>query len=137
MNNAKGGAERVLSIVVNGLADKGYEVTLLTFDERGLDTFYDIGSNVKRISLGIGNSGKKAGLSETVARMRAIRKIIKVRQPDIVIPFMHSMFIPVAFTLFGLKTPIIASEHIVPQHYKKKGHEYLLLLLSFLLEKKK
>jgi glycosyltransferase involved in cell wall biosynthesis len=130
MSNAKGGAERVLSFVVNGLAEKGYEVTLLTFDERDLNTFYEIHPAVKRISLGIGNAEKNASLSETIARMRALRRIVKVRKPDIIIPFMHSMFIPMSFSLVGCKVPIIASEHIVPQYYKKKRYQYLLLLLS-------
>jgi glycosyltransferase involved in cell wall biosynthesis len=130
MNNAKGGAERVLSFVMNGLVNKGYEVSLLTFDERGLDTFYSVDNKIKRISLGIGNAEKPAGLIETIARMRALRCVVKVRRPDIVIPFMHSMFIPMAFALIGLKIPVIASEHIVPKHYKKKKHEFIILMLS-------
>jgi glycosyltransferase involved in cell wall biosynthesis len=130
MNNAKGGAERVLSFVVNGLVERGHEITLLTFDERGLDTFYQLDHNIKRVSLGIGHAEKKAGLFETIARMRAIRRVVQVRKPDIIVPFMHSMFIPTAFALIGVNVPIIASEHIVPMHYKKKRHEFLLLILS-------
>ena len=79
---------------------------------------------------------KKQGLRETIARMRAIRRVVQVRKPDIVIPFMHSMFIPMAFALIGMKIPIIASEHIVPRHYKKKKREYFLLLLSSFFVKK-
>lgn len=136
MNNAKGGAERVLSYVVNGLAEKEYDVTLMTFDERGLDTFYEIDERIKRVSLAIGNSKTSSGWRETLARMRAMRRVVQVRKPDIVIPFMHSMFIPMAFGLIGVKTHIIASEHIVPKHYRKKWHEFLLLMLSsFFVEK--
>ena len=136
MNNAKGGAERVLSFVVNGLVEKGHEVTLLTFDERGLDTFYKIDDEVKRVSLGIGRAEQKAGVMETIGRMRAMRRVVQVRKPDLIIPFMHSMFIPMSFALVGIKTPIIASEHIVPMHYKKKRHEFILLMLSSFLVKK-
>lgn len=136
MKNAKGGAERVLSFVINGLADKGYDVTLLTFDERGLGSFYEIDERVKRVSLAIGNSKNKSGWRETLARMRAMRRVVQVRAPDVVIPFMHSMFIPMAFALIGVKTHIIASEHIVPKHYRKKWDEFLLLMLSsFFVEK--
>lgn len=130
MNNAKGGAERVLSFVVNGLASKGYDVTLLTFDKRGTDSFYHLDSAVKRISLGIRHSEKRAGLIETLARMKAIRRIVQVRKPDIIIPFMHSMFIPMAFSLLGVKCPVIASEHIVPMHYKSRKIEFILLIVS-------
>jgi glycosyltransferase involved in cell wall biosynthesis len=136
MNNAKGGAERVLSIVMNGLAEKGYDISLMTFDGRGLDSFYDIDSRIKRLSLAIGKSNQRAGILETFARIKAMRRVVQVRKPDIVIPFMHSMFIPLSFALIGIKIPIIASEHIVPMHYKKKKHEYLLLMVSSFFVKK-
>lgn len=136
MKNAKGGAEKVLSIVVNGLAKKGYDITLLTFDGRGLGTFYKIDDTVKKISLGIGDSADHSHVRETLARMRAMRKIVKVRKPDIVIPFMHSMFIPMAFALIGMKIKIIASEHIVPMHYRKKKFQYILLMLSYFFVQK-
>lgn len=136
MSNAKGGAERVLSVVMNGLVEKGYDVSLLTFDERGLDSFYKIDPKISRVSLAIGHSGQKAGFGETMARMRAIRRVVQVRKPDIVVPFMHSMFIPVAFALMGMRVPVLASEHIVPMHYRKKWHEYILLMLASLFVNK-
>lgn len=136
MTDAKGGAEKVLAIVMNGLVNKGHDITLLTFDERGIDTFYEIDKRIKRVSLGIGKSSEHAGFIETTARMKAMRKVVKVRKPDVIIPFMHSMFIPMSLALIGLSTPVIASEHIVPQHYKKKWTEFLLLMISSLFVKK-
>lgn len=136
MSNAKGGAEKVLAVVMNGLAERGYDLTLLTFDNRGVGTFYKLDPRIKRVSLGIGSSSKRSRFRETIARMRAIRKVVLVRKPDIVIPFMHSMFVPTALTLIGTGIPVIASEHIVPKHYRKNMLEFLLLIISILLVKK-
>ncbi|MGE4313759.1 MAG: glycosyltransferase family 4 protein [Pseudobdellovibrionaceae bacterium] len=136
MSNAKGGAEKVLAVVMNGLAERGYDLTLLTFDNRGVGTFYKLDPRIKRVSLGIGSSSKRSRFIETWARMRAIRKVVMVRKPDIVIPFMHSMFVPTTLTLAGTGIPVIASEHIVPKHYSKNRLEYLLLIIAVLLARK-
>ena len=130
MNNAKGGAERVLSQVASGLAKKGHDVSLLTYDRLGGKSYYPLDKGVKRISLGIGKSQERANFNETLGRIKAIRRVLQVRKPDIVIPFMHSSFIPVSLASAGLGIPIIASEHIVPMHYKTRPAQFLLLLLS-------
>lgn len=130
LNNSKGGAERVLAQVASGMAKIGHDVSLMTYDKLGGHSYYPLDPKVQRISLGIGNSQKSASINETTARIKAIRRVLQVRKPDIVIPFMHSMFIPVALAAIGLKTPVIASEHIVPAHYKHRPLQFILLIAS-------
>jgi glycosyltransferase involved in cell wall biosynthesis len=136
MNNSKGGAERVLALVASGLAKMGHDVTLLTYDKLGGESYYPLDSKVSRISLGIGNSKESASVNETTARIKAMRRVLQVRQPDIVIPFMHSMFIPMALASIGLHIPVLASEHIVPAHYKTRPLQFILLLMSTFFIKK-
>lgn len=133
LNNSKGGAERVLAIVTSGLADLGHDVTVLTYDKLGGQSYYPLSKNVQRLSLGIGHSQKNAEFNETIGRIRALRRVLKVRKPDVVVPFMHSMFIPMSIAAFGSGVPVIASEHIVPRHYKTRPVQFILLLLSSLL----
>ncbi len=135
MNNAKGGAERVLSLVASGLAQMGHDVTLLTYDKLGGQSYYPLDKKVSRMSLGIGNSQKSASINETTARIQAMRRVLQVRKPDIVIPFMHSMFIPMSLACIGLGIPVLASEHIVPAHYKTRPLQFILLLISSLFIK--
>lgn len=130
MCNAKGGAEKVLSIVINGLVKSGHDVALVTFDSKNSESFYQLSEGVRRIYIDIGDSGAKANLPITLRRMSALRSLLRDEKPDAFIPFMHSMFVPAAFASVGLNIPILASEHIVPQHYKKRKFEYLLLILS-------
>ena len=136
MKTAKGGAERVLSQVANGLSAQGHNVSVLSCDPRKGKSYYPLDDNIKQISLAIGDAGKKAGFRETFARIQAMRTIFRVKKPDIVIAFMHSMFIPVSIAALGSGIPVIASEHIVPKHYRRKPVEFLMLLFSTLLVKK-
>jgi len=130
LDDIQGGAERVLVDISSGLANKGHDVSILSFDRSGGQSFYPLNKKVKRVSLGIGNARGKTTISEAMARMVAIRKTTRDMNPDIVIAFMHSAFIPASFALAGTGVPVIASEHIVPDHYKNKKIEYLLFILS-------
>ena len=130
LDNVYGGAERVLADITSELSERGHKVSVLSFDSPGGVAFYPLNKKVKRIPLGIGNVKRKATLREVISRMTAIRKAAIRMQPDVVIAFMHSTFIPASFAMIGTGVPIIASEHIVPDHYRSRKWEYVLLLLS-------
>ena len=136
IDTSKGGAEKVLADVSSGLADRGHTVSVLSFDPPNGKAFYNFSPKVKRIKLGVGNVLRKATFGEVITRMRVIRKVVKRQKPDVVIAFMHSSFIPCSFALIGTGVPLIASEHIVPKHYKKRKWEFLLLILSRFFVKK-
>jgi glycosyltransferase involved in cell wall biosynthesis len=136
LQQATGGAERVIAEISSALAEKGHDVSLLSFDKPGSPSFYPLNTKVRRLCLGLGNPLQKATFQETCLRIPALRRVVKEEQPDIVVPFMHSMFILMAFVLIGMGIPIIASEHTVPQYYKTRRLEFLLLLISTFLIKR-
>jgi glycosyltransferase involved in cell wall biosynthesis len=45
---------------------------------------------------------------------------------------MHSSYVPLSLALIGSGIPFIASEHSVPEYYKNKKMEYILLILACL-----
>lgn len=136
LDDTQGGAERVLADITSGLVNRGHTVAVMSFDQPGGKPFYPLDKKVKRIPLGIGNVKRKATFPEIISRMTAIRKAALKMQPDVVIAFMHSTFIPASFAMKGTGVPIIASEHIVPHHYKNRRWEYILLILSRFFVKK-
>ena len=136
MDGVGGGAERVLADVTSGLAELGHCVSILTYDRPNGKSFYPLDSSINRISLSIGSSGQRSTVRETLQRMLAMRQNISEINPDIVVGFMHSMFIPLGIALAGTKIPVVASEHIGVQHYKYHPFEYLLLQLTPYLTKK-
>lgn len=130
LSSATGGAERVLCEVSSELASRGHDVTIVTFDQQGGQPFYHLDGRVKRIDLGVGESGRSARVVESLRRIALLRGVVKNEQPQVVIGFMHSMFILLAFSLIGSGIPVIGSEHIVPEHYRKRPLQYMLLALS-------
>jgi glycosyltransferase involved in cell wall biosynthesis len=136
MDGVGGGAERVLAEVTSGLAERGHRISILTYDRSGGKSFYPLDSSVNRINLDIGGSGQRSTTWETLLRMFALRRRIAEKNPDIVVGFMHSMFIPLGIALAGMRIPVIASEHIGVEHYKYHPIEYLLLQLTPYLTKK-
>jgi len=130
MNNPGGGAERVLATVANGLAARGHDVAVLTFEAPGGRPFYALDAAVERIGLGIGSTTGPATPVATLRRMVALRRQVRRHRPDVAIGFMHSMFLPLAAALAGSGVPVVASEHIVPEHYRSRPLQALLLRLA-------
>jgi glycosyltransferase involved in cell wall biosynthesis len=136
MNNPGGGAERVLANVVEGFAARNYEVAVLSYDTPGGDSFYPLHKKIERIELGVGSTIDRATLLSTLRRMIVLRSKVQEYAPDLVIGFMHSMFIPLGLALVGTEIPMIASEHIVPEHYRTRPLErFLLRLVPFLAKR--
>lgn len=124
-----GGAERVLAEITSGLAERGHQITVLTFDQPGTPSFYPLHGRIAHLQIGVGDSHRPARLFETARRMVAMRELLRGMDPDVVVGFMHSMFIPMGIALFGTGIPLVASEHIVPDHYKARPLQALLLRL--------
>jgi glycosyltransferase involved in cell wall biosynthesis len=135
MNNVGGGAERVLSEVVSGLAKRGHHVSILTFDKPNGKSFYPLNPSIDRIDLGIGSVNRRSTFLETVKRFFSLRRNIVENSPNIVVGFMHSMFIPLGIAVVGTGIPVIASEHVSVKHYKYHPLEHLLLQITPYLTK--
>lgn len=125
-----GGAERVFCTVCSELAARGHSVTVVTFDAAQERPFYPLDGRVRHLSLAIGNATRSAGPVETLRRIVALRTLARAEKPDVAVGFMHSMFVPMAFALAGLRVPAVGSEHIVPEHYRSRPLQYLLLIAS-------
>jgi glycosyltransferase involved in cell wall biosynthesis len=126
---AGGGAERVLCEVCSGLAERGHQVSIVSYDPPGAPSFYPLDSRVRRLALPIGKAAESTSLSETLARLPALRRLAREERPDAAIGFMHSIYVPMALALAGTGVPLLASEHIVYRHFESRPLERLLLNL--------
>lgn len=131
-----GGAERVLCVVASGLAARGHEVTAVSFDAPGGKSFYPLDARVRRIALGVGPTDRRTDAKSFVARARALRRVVRRENPDVAVGFMHSTFVPLAFALAGSGIPVVASEHIVAEHYRGRRTEYALLVAACLMARR-
>lgn len=128
-----GGAERVLVDVANGLARRGYDIGVISYDQPDQKSFYRLDPAVEWIRLGIGHTDRPTTAPETTARILALRRAISAIDPEIVVGFLHSMFIPLGLALLGTRIPLIASEHSAPAHYVSRPLQRALLRLTPLL----
>ena len=135
MNSLGGGAERVLADVTNGLAERGHQISILTYDQPNGKSFYPLHEAIKRIDLNIGRTQHRSTFIETVKRMIALRREIKKVSPDIIVGFMHSLFLPLGISLIGTKIPVLASEHTGVDYYRNHPFERLLIQLTPLITK--
>ena len=108
---ARGGAERVLSILANHYIEKGWEVEIVMLLKNKVG--YDLADKIKIIDMsGMNNSYlKNAG-----KWLMRIRGYLRSEKPDCVISFVARINALVLTASVGLKTKIIVSERNDPKH---------------------
>jgi glycosyltransferase involved in cell wall biosynthesis len=136
LGNPGGGAERILVDVSSGLANRGHTISIISSDPEGRASHYSLDPDVQRVNLGIGCITDKSSASVVLRRMIGIRRTVTRIDPDIVVAFMHSSYLPTGIALMGTGIPMIASEHIGPEHYKSRLLEKLILQLSPLVSER-
>lgn len=126
----KGGAEKVLALVASGLAARGHDISLLTYDAPNITPSYPLDTEIKRLFLNIGSAEKQTTWIEALRRLWQTRQTLRKQKPDIVISFMYSSYVLTSFALIATGIKLIGSEHIVPAYYRQRPLHFQLLLLS-------
>ncbi|MBQ8319646.1 MAG: glycosyltransferase [Clostridia bacterium] len=109
----RGGAERVISILSEAYAKKGWKVKIATVLHSQVD--YVLADGVEVVDLSP-KEGIKKGLFKT---LKKIRRFVKEEKPNVVVAFMAQICLLVGFALKGIKTPLIVSERIDPSQVKR------------------
>ncbi len=114
-----GGAERILSIMANYWAEKGYAISFITLDSRDND-FYILNPDIQRYALALlrGSNTPWGILRKHTLRLFWMRNAIKESRPDVVICFMDRMNVATLLATRDLKIPIIISERTEPRRQK-------------------
>ena len=122
-----GGAEKILSIVSNELSlhDK-YEISVITFDKPNQKLFYDFSSKINIYKLGKHEFFSNKILKNINRTFILMVYLLKLK-PNVSFGFMHSNYINLSIASLLSNSKIIACEHIVPEHYKNRIWEYMLI----------
>lgn len=126
LNVVGGGAERVLVHVANALVARGHDVEVITFDPPG-QSFYSLDPRVRRVDLAVGPPGQPTPRRALLGALPRMRRAVADAGADLVVGFMHSMYVPMAVALWGSGVPLVASEHTGMQHFSGRLIERLLV----------
>ncbi len=109
---AAGGAERVLSILSQPLADKYDTVVYVMW--LNVPIFYDTDKRVKKISI-----EKEVGTKNDIKKMLWFRSFVKKERPDILLSFLEPFNIRVLISTMGLGVNTFVAERNDPHGVNK------------------
>jgi len=109
-----GGVERMMSAVMNEMAARGHDVALLTWDRQGAESFYPLSPTIRWHQVESGDPAATAGKGQRLARMRAVRAVVRRSAPDLVICFQGGHFVALRAYAAGLGVPMIVAERNAP-----------------------
>lgn len=114
-----GGAERVITLLANALAQSGHGVTVLTFDSSERD-FFATDPGVRRVALNlVADSGSfLERINANFKRIRAVRHVVARAQPDVVVSFVTETNVTALLACAGLGIPVVISERIDPREHR-------------------
>lgn len=115
---AAGGAERVLTLIADGLASRGHEVYLLTLAGSEED-FFRPSVQVRRVCLRMAVESNSAlgGIRANLRRIRAIRSQLRAIEPHAVLSFTTSVNVLALLATMGSRVPVVVSERVDPREH--------------------
>ncbi len=128
----QGGAERVVSNLVNQLVDKDYEIIAAT-QWQGENEFR-LDDRVRRIHVGLREADeKKNRFLKIMLRFHYLRKLVKEEKPDLVVSFTRrANYRAIISTLF-LKVPLITAVRQDPKSYYNSFADKVLVPILYRL----
>lgn len=103
-----GGAERVVSILSRNFASQGHDVIVAT--QWCSEKEYALASTVRRISVGLTRDQEQKGrLYKAWCRLFNLRGLVRREKPDIVISFCAKANFRSAYSLMGMRIPLLVS----------------------------
>jgi len=114
-----GGAERVMSIIANYWADRGEDITLITYYPKNKD-FYKLHSHIKRANLGLlynQSTTVWSAIKNNYTRLSRLRAVIQESHPDVVVSFMDRNNVLTLIATIGLSIPVVVSERTNPKQH--------------------
>lgn len=115
----KGGAERVMSNLMDMFVEEGIEIVLAT--EWQAEDEYRINDKVRRIHVGLlSEEENDSRVKKLIIRWKRLRKCIQKERPDIVVAFSKNANYRAVLATLGMPIPVVVSERSNPS-FQYKG----------------
>jgi len=109
-----GGIERMATLIMNQMLQRGFRVGLITWDPADAEAHYTLDDSTNWMKLNLGNTTDKAGWKLRIQRQYALRRMAKEFRPDVAIGFQVGTFLAARTAMLGLGIPMIAAERNSP-----------------------
>jgi len=127
-----GGAERVISNLVNLYLDRGIDTTLVTLDSPERNVAYSISPHVKQVNLYVSDRRSVvAKIITPIRRLFRLRQYIKRKRPSVVLSFMTLTNILAIVACIGLDVRRVVSERTNPARFSYSRMVDLLRKLTY------
>lgn len=106
-----GGAGRVASIMIRGLAARGHEILLETDVSKGF--LYEVPESVKTVQVQYtpGHTDLPGRIKQFIRRIKGHRKNIRDFKPDVIIAYLSVQFTDALLSNIGTGIPLVVSDH--------------------------
>jgi GalNAc-alpha-(1->4)-GalNAc-alpha-(1->3)-diNAcBac-PP-undecaprenol alpha-1,4-N-acetyl-D-galactosaminyltransferase len=114
-----GGAQRVSVTLCNHWAERGWDVTLATFDDGAHPPFFPLAPGVRHVALDLieRSTGVVRSVINNVRRVRKLRSFVAERRPDLVLSFIDGTNVLVLLAAVGTGIPVVVSERTDPAQH--------------------
>lgn len=110
----RGGAERVVTVLSEYFSRDEYEVVIVTLWRAEKE--YELADKVRRLNLGDCSEKRPGGrISQAFLRFADLRRVISREAPDLVISFCNKANFRSAYSMWGMKTPLLTSVRNDPE----------------------
>jgi len=109
-----GGVERISTLMMNEMVERGFRVGLVTWDPADAVPHYALDPAVDWEKLNMGLSNVRAGWKLRLQRQIVLRRIVKKFSPDVAIGFQVGTFLAGFTATLGMGIPMIAAERNSP-----------------------
>jgi GalNAc-alpha-(1->4)-GalNAc-alpha-(1->3)-diNAcBac-PP-undecaprenol alpha-1,4-N-acetyl-D-galactosaminyltransferase len=130
-----GGAERVMSIMANFWAEKGWQVSVITTNQGKREPFYRLVPSINHIDLEVTDIAKYLSLPmldgkgghwtppglKGVLLMLRMRRAIPKTNPQLVLSFLDQLSVQTLMVARRGRAPIVVYEQVAPQHHEMKA----------------
>ena len=119
-----GGSERVITAIANHWAERGEDVTLVTFEAAGTPPYFALHPRVDLVQLSLPPRSRplRRAFSRVAERIAALRRVFRAVEPDVIVSFLTKTNVMTVFAAGGLGVPVIVSERNNPQVQRFNGY---------------
>ena len=117
LDNVAGGVEHMAINIMNAMVERGHEVSLFTWDLAGARAYFPMHDSIAWHQLDMGHAGQTANSLTRAKRTLIFRRIVRRKQPEVVIAFQHGPWLFAEIGLLGLDIPVILAERNAPDRF--------------------